>query len=242
VSDDVDREHESCDIVGLLAGELSQDAFGHSARHVKSCRACSDQLTELAIAHGALTSAARAARGLDVAFGVDHRHDTRPAPAPGSQGDADAPPVALRRRRRRVLAAVAAVVALLALAVSVTRAMPGSSPPVIVHAALRALDARVVAAGTVTVAASGNTRQLTVETRHLSPPPAQSFYEVWLLDPATLKMLPMGVLAPSGTGDYSVKADIMAGYSAVDVSLQANNGDPAHSNTSVLRASYGVTT
>jgi len=59
---------------------------------------------------------------------------------------------------------------------------------------------------------------------------------VWLLDPATLKMLPMGVLSPSGHGEYSVSATIMNGYSAVDVSLQANNGNPAHSQTSVMRA------
>ena len=147
-----------------------------------------------------------------------------------------------RRRRRRGLAAVAAVVALVAIGASLTRATAGSPPPVIVRAALHPLDARVVAAGSVTVAASGTTRELTVETRHLAHPPAQSFYEVWLLDLTSLKMLPMGVLPPSGNGDYSVRANLMAGYSAVDVSLQANNGHPAHSNTSLLRASYGVAT
>ena len=33
-------------------------------------------------------------------------------------------------------------------------------------------------------------------------------------------------------------ADVMAGYSAVDISLQANDGNPAHSTTSVLRGFF----
>ena len=86
--------------------------------------------------------------------------------------------------------------------------------------------------------ADGPARTLTLRTSGLPQPQPASFYEVWLFDPTTTKMLPMGVLPPSGTGAYAVRADIMAGYSAVDVSLQADNGDPAHSHTSVLRAAY----
>jgi hypothetical protein len=48
-------------------------------------------------------------------------------------------------------------------------------------------------------------------------------------------MLPVGVLSPSGTGSYALSASVMGQFSAVDVSLQANNGNPAHSDTSVLR-------
>ena len=53
----------------------------------------------------------------------------------------------------------------------------------------------------------------------------------------------MGVLGPTGWGEYAVASAIMAGYSAVDVSLQSNDvslqsndGNPAHSETSMLRA------
>lgn len=91
-------------------------------------------------------------------------------------------------------------------------------------------------AGGLATVATGSTRSLTVDTRNLPAPAPQSFYEVWLLDPATQKMLPMGVPSPSGRGEYAVSSAIMGGYSAVDVSLQANDGDPAHSQTSVLRA------
>jgi anti-sigma-K factor RskA len=75
-----------------------------------------------------------------------------------------------------------------------------------------------------------------VRTRDLAGLSSQKFYEVWLLDPATQKMLAVGVLPPSGNGDYEVTAGLMAGYSAVDVSLQSDDGNPAHSQTSVLRA------
>ena len=90
--------------------------------------------------------------------------------------------------------------------------------------------------GTVAVYAQGSTRTLRVEALGLPEPTSHDFYEVWLLDPATQKMMAMGVLAPSGGGEYSVSANIMAGYSAVDISLQTNDGNPAHSQTSVLRA------
>jgi len=230
-------DHEECDLVGLLAGELGRDAFGHSARHLKTCRDCSEELTDLVIAHGALTSAARTGLGAV----------TLPALEPPAPDADPLPPIARPRRRRHgVLAAAAAVIALAAIGTTAARVWPSSTPPstqpVVARVALRPLDAPPTASGSVTVVARGSTRELTVRTEHLTRPPVQSFYEVWLLDPTTLKMLPMGVLPPSGSGSYTVVADIMSGYSAVDVSLQANDGDPAHSQTSVLRAAYAVTT
>jgi hypothetical protein len=53
-------------------------------------------------------------------------------------------------------------------------------------------------------------------------------------------MMPMGTLPPSGQASYGVSASLMAGYSAVDISLQANNGNPAHSAVSVLRGSLAA--
>jgi hypothetical protein len=76
-----------------------------------------------------------------------------------------------------------------------------------------------------------------ITTSRLPKLAPNEFYEVWLLQPATNKMLPVGVLSPSGTGSYALTAQVMSQFSAVDVSLQANNGDPAHSSLSVLRGS-----
>jgi hypothetical protein len=129
-----------------------------------------------------------------------------------------------------VLALVAGTVVILA-----TRSGPAAPTPV-ASAPLHPIGAPGDTSGSVAVFAEGSTRSLRVEATQLPEPARQSFYEVWLLNPATRKMLPMGVLSPSGSSEYSVSASIMAGYSAVDVSLQANDGDPAHSQTSVLRA------
>ena len=99
----------------------------------------------------------------------------------------------------------------------------------------RPLQAPAGAHGAVTVTAASGARQVQVSTDGLPAAGQGHYYEVWLLDPATLKMLPMGALAPSGQATFGVATGLMAGYSAVDVSLQANNGNPVHSATSVLR-------
>ena len=63
------------------------------------------------------------------------------------------------------------------------------------------------------------------------------FYEAWLLQPASGKMLPVGVLlTPGSPVSYRLPATLTLGYSYVDISRQANDGDPAHSADSVLRA------
>lgn len=251
-------DHDRPDLVGLLAGELGRAETIDMARHLRTCPGCAEELIDVAAANGALISAARVGRDLampgfnDGGAGLTDR-------APGRVDDRDALPALTlppksgppmrprgrnRRRRRWSVAAVAAavIVVLGALGVTAPRFSRSSKRPIVAQAALRPLDAPPSATGSVTVAVDGSTRELTVRTRDLARPPSQSFYEVWLLDPATLKMLPMGVLPPSGSGFYAVAASVMSGYSAVDVSLQPNNGNPAHSQTSVLRTSYRATT
>jgi hypothetical protein len=41
-----------------------------------------------------------------------------------------------------------------------------------------------------------------------------------------------------GSASFDLDDALVASYSAVDVSLETNDGDPAHSATSVLRGSY----
>jgi hypothetical protein len=246
------------DLVGFLRGDLGRTESIEIARHLKTCSPCTDQLVDLAFVHGALTSASRVGNDLAGTRGVasgepaldrflggpDSGHQELPAMELSSDGATPARTSSPRFHRSRlsVAAIAAAIVALGALGVTVVHYSRTPNNPVVVQAALRPLDAPATTTGSVTVVADGGTRELTVRTQGLPNPPSQSYYEVWLLDSATLKMLPMGVLSPSGSGTYAVGANIMAGYSAVDVSLQANDGDPAHSKVSVLRASYGTAT
>ncbi len=253
--------HESPDLVGLLGGELGRDGTIAAGRHVKGCDACTEELIDLVVAHSALSAAAHVDRDLvvrGVAVGDGTSSDAAAA-AEGQQEDGTEhedesvwpvfPPPTLTppstaladvpRKRRRlapVLAAAAAIVALGAVGAALATGDHQASQRVVAQGSLWPLDTPRSATGTVTVLAQGTTRHMLVRTENLSWP-GQKFYEVWLLDPATKKMLPVGVLPPSGNGEYQVTANLMAGYSAVDVSLQSDNGDPAHSQTSVLRAS-----
>jgi anti-sigma-K factor RskA len=110
---------------------------------------------------------------------------------------------------------------------------PGA--PVSAVAALRHLDAPASASGSVIVHSMGTTQLMRITTGGLSRAPSNYFYEVWLLRPATNKMLSVGILPPSGVGSFELSSSLMSQYSAIDVSLQANDGNAAHSSQSVLR-------
>jgi Anti-sigma-K factor rskA len=254
VSDDTARGHAPPDLGGLLAGEVGRDDTIGMGRHLRACRSCTGELIDLVVAHGALTSAARADRKLVAPSGCpDDDRTTTGAVVPLApefeRREPALPPLILpsvhdeaqrtsgRRRRLVVLASAAAVIALGVLgAVGVLIHHQPSTQPVVAQGSLQPLQAPRAATGSVTVLAEGTTRHMIVRTRDLTGLSSQKFYEVWLLDPATQKMLAVGVLSPSGNGDYEVTAGLMAGYSAVDVSLQSDDGNPAHSQTSVLRA------
>ena len=79
---------------------------------------------------------------------------------------------------------------------------------------------------------------MTLSTVGLSAPGPGQFYEVWLLDTTTSKMVGLGVLGPDGRSDFRIPDGLIAAYQAIDVSLQRDNGDPRHSATSVLRGRY----
>jgi anti-sigma-K factor RskA len=255
VTDDTERGHTPPDLVGLLAGEVGRDDTIAMGRHLRACQSCAGELIDLVVAHGALTSAARADRELVARSGrPDDDHTTTGLAVPlepeFESRVRTLPPLNLpsvhdeaqrtsgrRRRLVVVLASAAAVIALGVLsAVSVLTHHQPSTQPIVAHVSLQPLQAPRAATGSVTVLAEGTTRHMIVRTRDLAELSSQKFYEIWLLDPATQKMLAVGVLSPSGNGDYEVTAGLMAGYSAVDVSLQSDDGNPAHSQTSVLRA------
>ena len=250
--------HDAPDLVGLVGAELGRDGTIAAGRHVKVCRSCTEELIDLVVAHAALTAAADVDRDLTLSAGptAERMSPDRSEGLDSEQGDEplepDFPPLVLAldpgaaprgsRKRHRLAAGVALGVAAAAVALGVFGAavVTGRHPatqPVVAQGPLRPLTSSPSAGGTVTVLAQGATRHMIVHTEDLSTLPSREFYEVWLLDPATQKMLPVGVLTPSGNGEYQVTAGLMAGYSAVDVSLQSDNGNPAHSQTSVLRAS-----
>ena len=51
-------------------------------------------------------------------------------------------------------------------------------------------------------------------------------------------MLPLGQVGPNGSASFDLDNALLDSYSAIDVSLEDDDGDPGHSVTSVLRGSY----
>ena len=220
--------HVEDDLAGLLSGDLSRDAVSAIVGHLHGCDVCRQALVVQAAASGVLQLSARA---LPRAEGTS----TLQPPAPES----DLPPLRrpARVRRPRLLAAAAALAVLAGsggLALATRDSTSPSPPPSVALTSPIGTDAR----GVVTLPRAGQRADLTVSTVSLSAPPAGQFYEVWLFDPATSKMVGVGVLAPDGSGTFSIPATLVTSYRAVDVSLQRDNGDPRHSDTSVLRGRY----
>ena len=216
------------DLLALLRGELSNPLAAEAGDHLDGCPDCRSELAELATANAMLSRSA-------------HTLTARPAPV---AVPALPPRLPLRPRQRRalgLLAAAAAVVAIAAAATFVTRGSgePAGPQPPQVSATLAPVEGAAGGRVLMTTGPAGST-DMTISTRDLPRAHRDQFYEAWLLDPATQKMLPLGALGPSGRASFEIDDRLLGRYSAVDVSLEADDGDPQHSVTSVLRASYDV--
>ena len=257
--------HVADELPALLAGECGREQTLALAAHLRACPECRDELVSIVVATGVLRAAARAEQTpSDRAFAFPSAPLTSAEPATSPESATSAEPATssepaapetpewltsiTRRepghrrppRHRRRLAAVAAAVVIAAGAVAAGLGLSGGGPAPVARAALHPLQAPAQASGQVTVTAAADARDVDISTAGLPAPGPGHYYEVWLLDPATLKMMPMGDLPPSGHARFSVAAGLTEGYSAVDISLQANNGNPAHSATSVLRGTLGT--
>lgn len=214
-----------CDeeLVPLLAGELNGEETRAVVAHLRECGECTSALIDLSAAHGAL----QAARRQITAGTLEPRAEpTEPL----------APLVIPAPRWWRAAAAAAVLVIVAGLAVGVA-SLTGrtSAPTVAAVATLSHLDAPALASGRVVVDSTPDALRMNVVTVDLPAAPSDHYYEVWLLQPATNKMLPLGLLSPSGTGTFWVARPLMKQFSAIDVSLQPNDGVAAHSKISVLR-------
>ena len=226
--------HPSEDDLTLLAlGEPVPDLV---AGHVRGCAACDGEVRALQ----STVATARRSDMLELAA---------PPPAVWQRiadelGIADEPAAArpdevvvpLRRtpwRRPLTTAAAALAVAAAATAVLVAVRGPSTSTPGEVTAPLVALG-ETPASGQVALSTDPEQRSLVVDTSGL--PPADGFYEVWLLDLEHDRMVALGVLDDSGRGRLTVPDGVRVDdYPEVDVSLEPDDGDPGHSGDSVLR-------
>jgi hypothetical protein len=168
--------------------------------------------------------------------------DNRP---PGNGPADNRPPGRLSARQRRPVAwwrpvVVVAVALIVGVAGTLGLQRLSGNPPrpaVIGTSTLRPLtqfpqyrDAR----GTMVMERDGSAQELRVSLR--VPRRRQGFYEVWLLARDGVRMISLGDLSPAQTGVFTLPPGVDLGdYTRVDVSLQAFNGNPAHSAISVVR-------
>ncbi len=229
---------EHPDLTALLRGELTNAEALATAGHVRGCDACRDGLVDDALGHGLLS---RARRTLG----------DRTAPVPMQPIQATALPDELRRelgrrpgRNRALLAGVAAVTLIAAgagAALGARNLATRTDPP-----APQAIPERVAtlepvegsATGKVSMGTSHAITRMRMMTSALPQAPRGEFYYAWLLDPRTNKMLPLGQVTAGRVATFEIPESLVESYSAIDVSLESDDGDPGHSVTSVLRATY----
>ena len=140
-----------------------------------------------------------------------------------------------RRRRSLIGLAAALVLALVAAVLLWTGPLrPDRAGGTVPLAGVGA----VAASGKASMAGDDGDRRMTVTTDDLPALRPGQYYEVWLLDPTAGTVFPVGVLPRDGEARFTLPASVVGRYQAIDVSLEADDGDPAHSKHSLLRGRY----
>ncbi|WP_445148208.1 anti-sigma factor domain-containing protein [Baekduia sp. Peel2402] len=156
--------------------------------------------------------------------------------APQERARLAVPAVAVLRTRRARFAVSGGLLAAAVLAVALLLARGGDGPVRDPGATTIALRPLAGVSGRASLTIAGSEAQL--RGSGLPPSGAHDYYEAWLAD-SRGRMVSMGTfrVKPDGRLDVrmAVAVDVSA-YTLVDVSLEPDDGDPGHSDRSVLRA------
>ncbi len=230
--------HVEEELPALLAGELDLDTTRAVTGHLRSCPDCRDELVEVAAGISVMRQLDQTSldqTSLDETSLDETTVDDGPVAAPVPIDAARRP--ARPRPHTRTMLLVAAAVALVFAGVVTAAAMLSREQSPDATVALAPVAGQSAADGSVAMREAGDAQAMEVDTS-LGAAPSDAYYEVWLLDRASGKMLPVGVLPPEGRGTYRLPASILEQYDTVDISLQPDDGTTAHSSDSVLRADY----
>ena len=245
-------EHVFDDLPLLLSGDADRATVTAAAAHLRGCEDCRQELISAVVSHAALTSAVRFAPELADSFPVAGADVTIAPALPDlssmfarvrSEAQVAAPAVpsgagAGSRGPRRVpgrwLVAAAVVVAagagggIAAVAASHSTSAPTRS------VALAAYDRGTTPASVKLI--SGD--EMKVDAASLPALSGGEYYEVWLTDAARKNMAAVGQLDQNRKGQFTVPAQVMKTYSAVEISVQQTASTGGYSGVSVLRGSY----
>lgn len=142
-------------------------------------------------------------------------------------------PLAARRSRRRLLLALGAAAAIVVVVASVAVLREEDRSPTTEEVVLEPLPGFEGATGSATVVIDGDVRTVGVDLSEIEVPPG-SHLELWLLDEPVEELVPLGPL--SSGAPHAIPADVdLDTTPIVDVSLEPDDGNPAHSGVSVVR-------
>ncbi len=136
-------------------------------------------------------------------------------------------------RRRLPVVVLGAAAALVALVVGVVVLRDDTPATTTEQVALEALPGFEGASGEATLVVEGSTRTVSVDLAAVDVP-AGNHLELWLLDDEVAQLVPLGTIAGDGAHQLPEDADLDA-TPVVDISLEPDDGDPAHSGVSVVR-------
>lgn len=152
---------------------------------------------------------------------------------PGGPVPSAGPAVARRRTIGPLALAAAALLGLLVGVGATFLAVRDDGVDIVSSTDLRRLsDGRQT--GDAEILRAGSGRLLELDVLGLPARP-DSFYQVWLLDRSGQRLVAVGLL-DGDRARFTVPPDLdVSDYSVVDVSLEPNDGNPAHSGVSVVR-------
>ncbi len=232
--------HLTADQLAATAADPTHALLPEEQAHLDACPTCQAGAAELRD----LVRDVRAAASTEVRTpsatvwaGIERELATdEPAASSGPAGPTRAP---RRGGRRRALAAVAAAAGLLVgvggtLGVGSLHRPEGAAP--VARTVLAALPGEA-GEGTAELVREDDTLMLRVHAG-LGPSTDRDYHEVWLINGDGRRMYALGVLPSSGDASYWLPPrldDRLDGYETVDISLEPEDGDAAHSQHSLVR-------
>ena len=156
-----------------------------------------------------------------------------PAPPRERAPAGDVLPFRPRRSRPLLLVAAAAVAGGVIGAGVMGLLRSGDEPEPVAAVQLDALTDEPASGRAEVVVRDDGSRALQVDLD--APALDGEYYELWLIEPDVVDMVPLGILRP-GTQTFELPAGLDLGeFPLVDVSVEPIDGDPTHSGDSVAR-------
>lgn len=231
------------DLPLFLSGELPYAERRDTRDHLRTCDSCSAELADLVATVAELRDAGR--------FGPVEPEQVPPfslllddllipvqqQPDPQEQLDPGREPQPAGRRGRAVSVALAVLV-VFALGVGTGVLVKPSSTAAPARVALGAVGVLPSkASGTAEMVGAGQAQHMRVWVTGLAAPTDGAHYEVWLVDTATGRSVDVGTFRPTGgeTATFPLPSSEVAGYNAIDVTLQRPSDDGRYSGQSLLR-------